>query len=973
MISSYQLLRELGFAQYTAMARFTYDRENTSLGAEKLAEMVRAIPGSTRVTTVSLDKENGVAIFQVKLISAKTPKAAFVSFKENALRKFKGMLLKVEIGAGTIEKKGDFILKEEKQPSHLSQYLDQLIEEGLLLEVSYDKLKEDFVDSGKLPEELFERIKATFPNSAYGTWMCVRIADEIVNPDNIDLWKERFEFFERQKQKFGPEFKNIAQIKTREQIEAWLEELNRVKEIVDKKNKGGEKKASFVDQFEIGKCEVPGIKDSKIVYYVFKVPQTSDMTHEESENLWKNLERVVGGGSNWCTVARFSYFSSYTSQGPLYIFVNKNNLDEKYQFAPHRNEFRDQNNVDISGNFYYADFLQFLANKNEITLDARQHAGLTRIQQARDKANTYMESWVDNLKDFSKNDAGRYQVVPHLYRIPENKWEAEALFRTLGIIPQAVHRTRSMVATTRFMEEDSAKFILIWGRIKALIDPNRRGNIGITGVSDDLTSGAASVVWTPLADWKPEFGGDYPPVITRVVDSEDKFNQLKAIFARLGWDEKKCMPVELAVKFDASLPGLDSFPVYDNILPETKIYDFTDADKDGRRAATELGISDSNSFVGKSIVVFKSTNGSEYPECWNISFYNDLMSRPISVARYLPNIILKQNATNVLPILDTLNEHLKVKIKIRDDFRTWIQGASVELPTPSESTQVLKLESEEQVSALYFKKGLDLHRLGDTQAWEFPILVYETTRGGYPIYWVHDNQEFKGCIKFLGSSGNRTSSLYDVVYSSRRQVARGSYRVSCPKYINTKFEIELGRQQARQPRQRRVQNPDQQPQQDVAPQNLEALNQYRVESTHASQIYRVPVENVAEVAQNLGFTNLFTRVNPTVANVTQVYFYRITQNRRNSRAQWAAIVCRNNENTCVAGLPDNPTLGTAALNSGNGRFQRLYGTLDNSTKSFGQCTDICQEFHIPLPPSLAGWIAYREARRQALAETFLRF
>ena len=85
MISSYQLLRESGFAQYTAMARFTYDRENTSLGAEKLAEMVRAIPGSTRVSTVSLDKENGIAIFQVKLISAKSPKAAFVSFKEKPL------------------------------------------------------------------------------------------------------------------------------------------------------------------------------------------------------------------------------------------------------------------------------------------------------------------------------------------------------------------------------------------------------------------------------------------------------------------------------------------------------------------------------------------------------------------------------------------------------------------------------------------------------------------------------------------------------------------------------------------------------------------------------------------------------------------------------------------------------------------------------------------------------------------------
>lgn len=110
MVSTYKLLTESGFAQYTAMVRFKYNRDNTSLGAEKLAEMVRAIPGSTRVSTISLDKENGIAIFSVKLISAKTPKAAFVSFKENALKRFKGYLLSVEIGAGTIETKGNFIL-----------------------------------------------------------------------------------------------------------------------------------------------------------------------------------------------------------------------------------------------------------------------------------------------------------------------------------------------------------------------------------------------------------------------------------------------------------------------------------------------------------------------------------------------------------------------------------------------------------------------------------------------------------------------------------------------------------------------------------------------------------------------------------------------------------------------------------------------------------------------------------------------
>ena len=69
MITPYQILKESGFAQYTAMVRFHYNRENTSLGAEKIAEMVRAIPGATRVSTVSLDKEHGIGIFNVKKLT----------------------------------------------------------------------------------------------------------------------------------------------------------------------------------------------------------------------------------------------------------------------------------------------------------------------------------------------------------------------------------------------------------------------------------------------------------------------------------------------------------------------------------------------------------------------------------------------------------------------------------------------------------------------------------------------------------------------------------------------------------------------------------------------------------------------------------------------------------------------------------------------------------------------------------------
>jgi len=105
MINFQELLEEAAFKQYTALCMFKYNRDDETLGAEKLAEMVRAIPGATRVSTAQLDKEKGIAIFNVKLISQKPPKEAFIAMKENALKRYAGSILQVKVGAGTIEVK----------------------------------------------------------------------------------------------------------------------------------------------------------------------------------------------------------------------------------------------------------------------------------------------------------------------------------------------------------------------------------------------------------------------------------------------------------------------------------------------------------------------------------------------------------------------------------------------------------------------------------------------------------------------------------------------------------------------------------------------------------------------------------------------------------------------------------------------------------------------------------------------------
>lgn len=305
--------------------------------------MVRAIPGSTRVSTVSLDKENGIAIFSVKLISAKNPRGAFIAFKENALKKFKGMLLKVEVGAGTIEKKGDFILMKESQeesPSHLEQYLGQMLEEDLLLEVSIDELRRQYVDSNKLPEDTFNRIVSACNNqSNYATWLCKRVATGICSEDAIETWGERFAFFNQYKSRFRT--KDINTLKTAEQIQDWVtNELNPVVRDVFKKgiSGGSQVNDSMIEKLE--KCRVSDFK-SRITdreYYVFRVGKDDF-----------DVEHYLGSGTTWCTRNSEQTFQNYINgsdspgvDGVYWIFVNKDNQSEKWQLLYKASYFCDR-------------------------------------------------------------------------------------------------------------------------------------------------------------------------------------------------------------------------------------------------------------------------------------------------------------------------------------------------------------------------------------------------------------------------------------------------------------------------------------------------------------------------------------------------------------------------------------------------------------------------------------------------------
>ena len=100
------LLLEAGFNQYKALVRVTYSRDRDEhIGAEKVAEMLRAVPGGTRVSTVKTDREHDQTIYTVRVVSQKPAKQCFMSFKQTCLRRYRGIITNVEIGAGSIEEK----------------------------------------------------------------------------------------------------------------------------------------------------------------------------------------------------------------------------------------------------------------------------------------------------------------------------------------------------------------------------------------------------------------------------------------------------------------------------------------------------------------------------------------------------------------------------------------------------------------------------------------------------------------------------------------------------------------------------------------------------------------------------------------------------------------------------------------------------------------------------------------------------
>ena len=208
----------------------------------------------------------------------------------------------------------------------------RILLKNLLLEVSLDQLKTQFVDTGKITDSEFtEIIDATGGKSAYATWLIKQVVTKLINPEDLYKYNAYFKVFDRRKREYV--FTDINQYKTQQDLNSFIVKSIELasQEQKDPSQQKGITKFNKYKEFHIG--TVDG-------FDVYKLPKgRMDLYGTSCE---------LGSGTEWCTATGNvrKHFDSYIEKGPLFIFM-KPGTDEKYQFNYESKSFMDKDDTSI--------------------------------------------------------------------------------------------------------------------------------------------------------------------------------------------------------------------------------------------------------------------------------------------------------------------------------------------------------------------------------------------------------------------------------------------------------------------------------------------------------------------------------------------------------------------------------------------------------------------------------------------------
>jgi hypothetical protein len=259
----------------------------------------------------------------------------------------KGLYTEDEI-TDKIVKRYKTLSEAKKKSTNVMNILEQIISEA-----SIEQLQQQFVDTEKISQEVFDEIvKATKGKGAYATWMIKRVEDKSIKEEDIYKYEDYIEIFNRYKREFpSPDinaYKDERSIRDFEQKAIEIRERGIEQTGGDIKNA-----ANLVSTQGIQELNSVGIKFLGVVdgYQCFEVP-TSTRGNEEAWKIYrKHLAncsgREKGAKIEICTMAGQSHFDRYLKDGPYYVFFNLGDPKSPYQFHYETSQFMDKNDNSV--------------------------------------------------------------------------------------------------------------------------------------------------------------------------------------------------------------------------------------------------------------------------------------------------------------------------------------------------------------------------------------------------------------------------------------------------------------------------------------------------------------------------------------------------------------------------------------------------------------------------------------------------
>jgi hypothetical protein len=203
---------------------------------------------------------------------------------------------------------------------------------SLLIEVSLDQLKTQFVDTGKISDSEFtEIVDSAGGRSAYATWLTKQFVNKTIKAEDLYKYNTYFKLFDRRKREYP--FQDINQYKSADDITKFIQTSVELynRENNDPSKQKGVARSDKYKEFYIGSVEG---------FNVYELPRGRTDLYGASCDL--------GSGTDWCTATGNTrrHFDNYIEKGPLFIFI-KPGSGEKYQFSYEGDQFMDKDDISI--------------------------------------------------------------------------------------------------------------------------------------------------------------------------------------------------------------------------------------------------------------------------------------------------------------------------------------------------------------------------------------------------------------------------------------------------------------------------------------------------------------------------------------------------------------------------------------------------------------------------------------------------